>query len=491
MNGQDLGAILNFSSSGPSAAPDVTGVKPDITAPGGMIASTLSSRFKPSGQLLMDDGKHFLMSGTSMSAPFVSGTIALIFEANPNFTYEDAKGIIIKSAYVDDDVGSAPNDRWGHGKLSTLKAMELAVGGKPSGNFDVSSNYTYAETSLSQSMDCWITSHIRAFEYFGGVPSILVPDNLKSGITKPCRYEPVINRTYEDMAIHYNTVVIPARVGKPRDKAKVENGVLIAERWILAKLRDRIFYSIEEANEAIWELLFFYNARPMQKIEKSLKEIFDEIEQKALKPLPSCSYIKDEFKNCMVNIDYHIEVGKHYYSVPHIFARELVEARYTSTIVEIFHDAKRIASHRRSYQQYKPTTLPEHMPKSHQRYAEWTPSRIISWGNSKDATVGLLFEKILESRRHPEQGFRTCLGIIRLEKKYDGVRLIAACRKTLNLGAYFSAYKTIKNMLRNRTETMSIPDEVSPILSRHPNVRGGQYYLPNLNEDSILKGDMQ
>jgi hypothetical protein len=131
------------------------------------------------------------------------------------------------------------------------------------------------------------------------------------------------------------------------------------------------------------------------------------------------------------------------------------------------------------------------MPKSHQRYAEWTPSRIISWGNSKDATVGLLFEKILESRRHPEQGFRTCLGIIRLEKKYDGVRLIAACRKTLNLGAYFSAYKTIKNMLRNRTETMSIPDEVSPILSRHPNVRGGQYYLPNLNEDSILKGDMQ
>jgi transposase len=359
------------------------------------------------------------------------------------------------------------------------------------------SNYTYVEASRSQELDCWIASHVRAFEYFGGVPSILVPDNLKSGITKPCRYEPVINRTYEELAIHYGTVVIPTRIAAPRDKAKVEGGVLIAQRWILARLRHRVFYSIDEANEAIWAALEDYNARQMQGIGKSRREMFDKIEREALKPLPPNRYVRMEFCNCRVNIDYHIEVEKHYYSVPHMFARERVEARFNSTIVEIFHDGRRIASHPRSYYRHKHTTLPEHMPKAHQRYAEWTPSRIISWGRSKSEEMAVLFDKIMESRRHPEQGFRSCLGIIGLEKRYGIDRLIAACRKVNALKAHASAYRTIKNMLLHKTEMIPLLDapmehtEASSAQPKHSNVRGGSYYLPeNLPDaDAILRAE--
>lgn len=345
------------------------------------------------------------------------------------------------------------------------------------------SNYTYVEASRSQELDCWIASHIRAFEYFGGVSSILVPDNLKSGITKPCRYEPVINRMYEELAIHYKTVVIPTRSTAPRDKAKVEGGVLIAQRWILAKIRDRAFYSIDGANEAIWALLEEYNARPMQGIGKSRRELFDEVERAALNPLPPNRYVRTEFRNCRVNIDYHIEVEKHYYSVPYLLVRELVEARFTSTVLEIFHDGRRIASHLRSYQPRGHTTLPGHMPKAHQRYAEWTPSRIVGWGRSKSEEMAVLFDKIMESRRHPEQGFRSCLGIIGLEKRYGIDRLIAACRKVNALKAHASAYRTIKNMLLHQTEMtplLDAPEEQvgAPAQRRHPNVRGGSYYLP-------------
>jgi len=358
------------------------------------------------------------------------------------------------------------------------------------------SNYTYAEASRSQGLDCWIASHIRAFEYFGGVSSILVPDNLKSGITKPCRYEPVINRTYEDMAVHYGTAVIPTRIHAPRDKAKVETAVLIAQRWILAKLRDRVFYSIEEANAAIWELLVEYNARPMQGLRKSRKEVFDEIEKGALLPLPATRYVKAEFKKCRVNIDYHIEVEKRYYSVPYLLFGDEVEARFTPMVVEIFHDGKRVASHLRIYQSKQYATNEEHMPKSHRRHAEWTPSRIVSWGASKGEAVGLLFEEILLSRRHPEQGYRSCLGIIRMEKTYGADRLLAACRKTLALRAHATAYRTIKNMLINKTESIPISEggSILAAATRHSNVRGGGYYKDGFITDlarEITKGVLQ
>lgn len=345
------------------------------------------------------------------------------------------------------------------------------------------SNYTYAEASLTQQLPDWIGSHVRAFEYFRGVPAICVPDNLKSGITKPCRYEPHINRTYEDMSAHYGTVVIPARVVHPKDKAKVENAVLVVERWILAKLRDRTFYSLSEANEAIWGLLEELNTRPMQEFKKSRREVFESIERGALLPLPQDRYVMAEFSVCRVNIDYHVEVLKHYYSVPYQFAREKVEIRLTSLIIEVFHDGKRAASHRRSYQEHGFTTLPEHMPESHRRYAEWTPSRIIGWGRSKGEIVGLLFEKILDSRRHPEQGFRSCLGIIRLEKRYGAERVLAACRKAFELRAYSCAYRIIKKMLINKTESEPLNDADDekgqcPAPAPHSNVRGRQYYLP-------------
>lgn len=341
------------------------------------------------------------------------------------------------------------------------------------------SNYTYAEASLTQQLPDWIGSHIRAFEYFQGVPAICVPDNLKSGITRPCRYEPGINQTYEDMATHYGTVVIPARVAKPKDKAKVENAVLVVERWILARLRDRTFYSLSEANEAIWQLLEELNTRPMQEFKKSRREVFEDIERGVLLSLPRERYVMAEFSICHVNIDYHVEVEKHYYSVPYRLTHEEVETRLTPTIIEVFHDGKRVASHRRSYQKHGFTTLPEHMPESHRRYAQWTPSRIIGWGRSKGEAVGLLFEKILESRRHPEQGFRSCLGIIHLEKKYGIERIVAACQKTKQLEAYGCAYQIIKRMLINKTESQpvaGVDDEKVP--APHSNVRGWQYYLP-------------
>jgi len=289
------------------------------------------------------------------------------------------------------------------------------------------------------------------------------------------------------LAVHYGTVVIPTRTASPKDKAKVEGAVLIAQRWILARLRDRIFYSLDEANDAIWTELEAYNARPMQGIRKSRREMFDTVERAALKPLPSDRYVQAEFCNCLVNIDYHVEVEKHYYSVPYLFAQERVEARFTATLVEIFHDGRRIASHPRSYQRHQPTTIPEHMPKAHQRYAEWTPSRIVSWGRSKSKDMAVLFEKIMESRRHPEQGFRSCLGIIGLERRYGIDRLLVACKKANALQAHASAYRTIKNMLVHQTEKVPLldaPEGPAGMSRRHANVRGGGYYLPGNRGDA-------
>lgn len=337
------------------------------------------------------------------------------------------------------------------------------------------SNYTYSEATEDQALHSWIDSHIRAFEYIGGVPQMVIPDNLRSGVTKTCRYEPEINATYHEMSVHYDTVVIPARVRKPRDKAKVEAGVLVVERWILAALRMRTFFSLVELNVVIAELLKRLNSRPFKKLDGSRLSWFEGIEKNALKPLPQERYSVAEWKRATVNIDYHVELDKHYYSAPHHLVDKEVDLRYTTTTVEIFQDRKRIASHVRSYMQGQHTTVKEHMPKSHQEYLEWSPSRIIQWANKIGKSTAGVVETIMKTRRHPEQGYRSCLGILRLGKKYTDVRLEAASTRAIAIGGY--SYRSIKSILEKGLDSVPLSGtrkDGKPIV--HENLRGCGYY---------------
>jgi len=339
------------------------------------------------------------------------------------------------------------------------------------------SNYTFVEGSHSQELSCWINSHIHAFEYFGGVTEILVSDNLKSGVSKACRYEPELNPTYHDMAQHYCTSIIPARPARPKDKAKAEAGVLMAQRWILAALRNRTFFSLEELNQAIREKLTLLNNRKFQKLDTSRAELFKAIEKPALKPLPAQPYEFARWKKATVNIDYHIEYERHCYSVPYQLVREQVELRITASIVEVLFKNKRVASHRRSYRKGGFTTDKAHRPKSHQKYLEWTPSRIIRWAGENGPHTRQLVTQIIESKPHPEQGYRSCLGIIRLAKKYSPQRLEAACRRALSIKAF--SYKSVNSILKNKLDQQALPfEEPAPTKTvPHPNIRGSGYYL--------------
>lgn len=336
------------------------------------------------------------------------------------------------------------------------------------------SNYTYAQAVLSQDLFAWISLHVNAFQFFGAVPMITVPDNLKTGVSRPCRYEPDINPTYQDMASHYGTTIIPARVAKPRDKAKVESAVLIAERWIIASLRNHTFFSIEELNKAIREKLAELNDRPLQKMKVSRKELFESIDRPAMKPLPERRYEYAEWEKPRVNIDYHVEVRRHYYSVPYQLKGEQVDARITARTIEIFFKGKRVAAHVRGYAPFKHSTLTEHMPESHRRYLEWTPSRIISWAEKTGPSTAELVKEIMEKKPHPEQGFRSCLGIIRLHKIYGQDRLEAACARALYLHAY--SYKSVKSILDTNLDSSELPGERPVSVIHHENIRGTQYY---------------
>jgi len=337
------------------------------------------------------------------------------------------------------------------------------------------SNYTFAWASFSQDLPSWINAHVRALDFFGAVPEIIIPDNLKSGITKPCYYEPDINPTYHDMARHYGTVIIPTRVARPRDKAKVEAAVKIAEMWILAALRNHTFFSLEELNKAVAEKLVEFNNRKFKKMEGSRRILFETIDKPAMKPLPINAYEYAEWKKSTVNIDYHVEVDAHYYSVPYQLAKERVDVRLTAATMEVLFKNKRVASHARSYDKWQHTTLEEHMPKSHQKYLEWTPSRIITWAGKNGPSTQSLVSRILESRRHPEQGFRSCLGIMRLAKLYTPERLETACTRAFSLNA--CSYKHVKSILENGLENQPLPstsDSVKPVY--HYNIRGKDYY---------------
>lgn len=336
------------------------------------------------------------------------------------------------------------------------------------------SNYTYVEASWTQSLPDWINSHVHAFEYFGGNPKIVIPDNLKTGISKSCRYEPDINPTYHDMAVHYGTVIIPTRIRKPKDKAKAEVGVQIAERWILAALRNRTFFCLRDLNEAIGELLNKLNHRPFKKLNGSRQSWFEAIEKSALLPLPQSRYVFAEWKKARVNIDYHVELKNHYYSVPYSLVQEKIELRYTTTTVEVFYKGKRVASHKRDNTPGKHTTLEEHMPKSHQKYLKWSPSRIIQWAGNTGESTAKVVQTILTTRKLPEQGYRSCMGIMRLGKQFSSNRLEAACRRAIAIGAF--NYKSIKSILEKGLDRVSLSNPEPQLPLDHDNVRGSHYF---------------
>lgn len=337
------------------------------------------------------------------------------------------------------------------------------------------SNYTFAQARWSEGLADWTAAHVDAFGFFGGVTALVVCDNLKAGVTAACRYEPGINRTYQDLATHYGTTILPTRVRKPRDKAKVEVAVLIVERWILARLRHRRFFSLTELNAAIAGLLAALNARQMRKIGASRRQLFEAIDAPALAALPAEPYEYAEWKKARVAPDYHIELHGHFYSVPSGLIRQTVEARITEATVEVFHNGKRVAAHARSRVKNRHTTVREHMPSAHRRYAEWTPQRITREAAAIGPATAQLIETILHAKPHPEQGFRAALGILRLAKSYGGIRLEAACLRGLSIGA--STYGSIASILKNGLDKAFHADVGStnePI--RHGNIRGRGYY---------------
>jgi transposase len=339
------------------------------------------------------------------------------------------------------------------------------------------SNYTFAEATLSLDLPSWIKLHVHTFQFFGGVSEILVPDNVKTGVTNPCRYEPDLNPTYQDMARHYDTCVVPARAGKPRDKAKVETAVLCAERWILAALRNHKFFSLAELNKAIAEKLIEFNNRKFNKLDTTRRALFETLDRPALKPLPQQHFEYCEWKKAKVNIDYHIEFDGHYYSVPYQLRGQHVDVRATADTIEALFKNRRTASHQRSYLRGGFTTLAEHMPKAHQKYLEWTPSRIIRWAGKNGPNTQELVTRVLKNKPHPEQGFRSCLGIMRLAKRYSPERLEAACGRAIAIRGH--SFRSVESILKNGLDRHPLPQEsgngTQPIM--HPNIRGKRYYL--------------
>jgi transposase len=337
------------------------------------------------------------------------------------------------------------------------------------------SNFTYAEARWTQSLPDWIGCHVNALTSFGGVARQIVCDNLKAGVTAACRYEPGISRTYQDMATHYGTAILPTRVRRPRDKAKVEVAVQVVQRWVLARLRHRRFFSLTELNTAIRELIAELNDRPMRHLATSRRALFEALERPALLPLPSEPYVYAEWRRCRAGLDYHVEVHGHFYSVPYRLMREIIEARITDQTIELFHAGVRVAAHARNPRPHRHTTIPEHMPSAHRRYADWTPTRLLREAAAIGPATIALVERILSAKPHPEQGFRACLGILRLVRGYGPERLEAACQRGLDIGA--RSYGSVQSILRNGLDRAYRPEPVPDELPvEHGNIRGSRYY---------------
>jgi transposase len=339
------------------------------------------------------------------------------------------------------------------------------------------SSYTYAEATMTQRGPDFIASHVRSYQFFEGVSKATICDQLRSGVSHPCRYEPGIQHTYEEMARHYNTTILPARPRKPRDKAKVEVGVQQAERWLLAPLRNQTFFSLAELNVRLAELLVALNDREMKEYGASRRQLFERLDRPALQPLPAHPFTYAEWKAVTLSIDYHVEIDHHYYSAPYTLRGEVLEARFTATTVEIFHRGNRVASHARSFQHHGYTTVPEHMPPSHRAHLEWSPSRFVRWAATVGPRSEALITGILESRQHPEQGYRSCIGILRLARRYGAARMENAAARALAVGA--RSYRHVESILRNGLDRVPL-DDAEPAASRmprdHENVRGPGYY---------------
>jgi len=338
------------------------------------------------------------------------------------------------------------------------------------------SSYTYAEATPNQQMTHWLKVQMNAVEFYGGCPQLIIPDNTKTGVTKACRYEPDLNPTYQEFAAHYHVAVMPARPYKPRDKAKVESAVQVVQRWIVMRLRHRRFFSLREANEAIRELLVQLNQRPFRKRrDESRASLFQKIDQPALRPLPAERYDLSQWAQARVNIDYHAAFDDNWYSVPYTLTGELVDIRATPSTVELFHHGKRVASHVRHRGRHQAVTQNEHRPRSHQEHLAWTPSRIVNWAAKIGSHTAQMVEKILDDKPHPQMGYRSCLGLIRLATKYSPARLEAASERALLTGAI--GYQRVKSILKTGLDAQSLaPPPPSPSSPPHENLRGPEYF---------------
>jgi transposase len=342
------------------------------------------------------------------------------------------------------------------------------------------SNYTYVEATWDQKLPNWIGSHVRAFQFFGGVSALLVPDNLKSAVTKACRYEPQLNQTYRDLACHYGTAIVPARPYKPKDKAKVENAVLVVERWILARLRHQTFVGLAELNAAISALLLELNHRPFKKLPGTRASQFEVLDKPVLKPLPEQPYELAQFAKARVHVDYHIEVDKHYYSIPYTLIKQVIDVRLTINTVECFHEGVRIASHIRSFLKGKHTTLTEHMPPSHKAYSEWNPGRFLNWALDIGPNTRDVIQYLLNQATHPEQSYRSCFGILSLAKRYGKERLEAASYRAIAIGS--PRRHSIASILKKGLDQQLLKqhEENTSSVIKHENIRGASHYQSQL-----------
>jgi len=351
------------------------------------------------------------------------------------------------------------------GEVQPMKLFVAALG---------ASNYTYAEACPSEGLADWIKVHVNLFAFLGGAPKFVVCDNLKAAVTNPDRYDPGINRTYAEMAVHYSTAILAARPRRPKDKAKAEVAVQIAQRWILARLRNQQFFSLAELNAAIRALLIELNARQMRGYGTSRAELFAELDKPKLTRLPDQPYAFARWRRCRVGPDYHVEIDGHWYSTPFRLIRELVDARIDDRTVELFHKGRRIASHARAPNRRGHTTVADHMPSAHRRYGQWTPTSVIAAGERIGPSTAAFFQAVIAARPHPEQGFRTCLGILSLVKTYGAERIDAACRRGIDIKARSVA--SIRSILQNGLDRTFFDEPVEHQPLRHRNIRGRDYF---------------
>jgi transposase len=345
------------------------------------------------------------------------------------------------------------------------------------------SNYCFAEATLTQTLPDWIGSHQRAFNFFGGVTDLIVPDNVKSGVTKASRYEPRLNRTYEEMAAHYSTAILPARPYKPRDKAKAEVSVQLVERWILARLRNLTFFSLFDLNEAIRSLIHQLNLRPFRKIEGCRLSLFESLDKPHLKPLPLTPYEYGEWMKARVGEDYHVCVDGHFYSVPHSLTRKQIDVKLTAKVVEILFGGKRVASHIRSAVKGGCTTLSEHMPRAHREQKEWGVQRLIQWSEGVGTHTQQVISHLLTSKPHPQQGLRSGLGLVSLGRRYGLDRVEAACRRACEIGSL--SLTSVESILKSGLDRVAFEqaEKLQAEIYLHENVRGADYYLQITEEE--------